>query len=224
MHWLATSLLALALAAQSYPPPFPRTNATKLLENDHIVIWDIVWPKGQPTALHRHVYDQVGTYYQSGGRVITTPDGEARHTTTDVGRLSTTRRGTLHIEEGATEPPLRAVFIELKHDTPYGAVEAGTPPAVAPPFPRKGEKAAFDDERVTIWDYTAVAGTSVTYRHPRDTVVVWLGSGTVRWTPKGQPAETWAVKAGQMRYVPRGTEGTEVVVEGAPRAIVFELK
>ena len=50
--------------AQELPPPFPRTNATKLFENDRINVWDIVWPRGQPTALHRHIYDQVGTYYQ----------------------------------------------------------------------------------------------------------------------------------------------------------------
>ena len=45
----------------SLPPPFPRTNAAKLLETEKVAVWDIVWPKGQPTAMHRHVYDQVGT-------------------------------------------------------------------------------------------------------------------------------------------------------------------
>src|SRR6266480_2824571 len=104
----------VALGAQvALPPPFPRTNATKLLDTDRITVWDIVWPKGQPTALHRHVYDQVGTYYARGGRLITTPDGAARTTMTAVGSLSTTRKGTTHIEEGNTDPPLRAVFIEL---------------------------------------------------------------------------------------------------------------
>src|ERR1700719_2179845 len=102
---------ALVLAAQSYPPAFPRTNATKLMETDRIVVWDIVWPKGQPTPMHQHVHDQVGTYYATGGRAITTPDRVARQTTTPVGGLSTTRKGTTHIEEGTTDPPLRAVFI-----------------------------------------------------------------------------------------------------------------
>ena len=40
---------------------------------------------------------------------------------TEVGSLSTTRKGTTHVEEGTTDPPLRAVFIELKKDTPSGA-------------------------------------------------------------------------------------------------------
>lgn len=224
MQLLATSLLTLALATQSYPPPFPRANAVRLMENEHIAVWDIVWPKGQPTALHRHVYDQVGTYYQAGGRVITTPDGQTRGTTTEVGRLSTTRKGTLHIEEGATDPPLRAVFIELKHDGPYGPADGGTPAGLTPIVPRGAEKPAFEDDRVSIWDRTVVHGSSDSFRYPRDTVVVWLSPGIVRWVPTSGPAETWRVVAGQMRHMPRGTAGVETVVEGDPRAIVFELK
>src|SRR5262245_59618369 len=76
---------ASVVAQQDLPPPFPRTNATKLFENERINVWDIVWPKGQPTVLHRHIYDQVGTYYQRGGRVITTSEGEKRSGTTEVG-------------------------------------------------------------------------------------------------------------------------------------------
>ena len=42
-----------AVSAQpALPPPFPRTNATQLLDPDRITVWDIVWPKGQPTAMH----------------------------------------------------------------------------------------------------------------------------------------------------------------------------
>src|SRR5262245_59902204 len=131
-----SSLFAFLLTLQSYPPPFPRPNATKLLETDQIVVWDIVWPKGEPTPMHRHVYDQVGTYYVTGGRVITSPDGGRRTTTTDVGALSTTKRGTLHIEKGSADPPLRAVFIELKQDGPSGRIDTRTD--LAAPFPREG--------------------------------------------------------------------------------------
>lgn len=82
--WVFLALVAAAQGAmpipsnrapQVYPPAFPRQNATKLLETDGIVVWDIVWPKGQPSPLHRHVFDQVGTYYQAGGRAITPLNG-----------------------------------------------------------------------------------------------------------------------------------------------------
>jgi hypothetical protein len=117
--------MATVMAQEELPPPFPRTNATKLLENDRINVWDIIWPRGQPTVMHRHIYDQVGTYYQRGGRVIRTPDGEQRSNITEVGSLSTTRKGTTHIEEGNTDPPLRAVFIELKQEKPKRSHSGG---------------------------------------------------------------------------------------------------
>ena len=216
-------LCVVALGAQSaLPPPFPRTNATKLLDTDRITVWDIVWPKGQPTAMHRHVYDQVGTYYATGGRVITTPDGAARTTVTEVGRLSTTRKGT-NIEEGSTDPPLRAVFIELKRETASGLPDPdGAGPA---PFPRDGAKRILDDDRVTAWDYTWTSGAQgLRYRPARETVIVWLGAGTLRVTRRDGAATMSDVTAGTMRHMTGGSNETVEVVSGSPRAILFQLK
>src|SRR3954471_11439944 len=157
--WGLITLLLVCVVVVSaqvvLPPPFPRTNATKLLETDRFTVWNIVWPKGQPTAMHRHVYDQVGTYYARGGRTITTPDGNARQAMTEVGALSTTRKGTTHIEEGNTDPPLRAVFIELKSDTAR-MLPAPFPDTMA--FSRPGGRSASDDERVRVTDFTATPG------------------------------------------------------------------
>ncbi len=155
----ASAALAFgALAAQTYPPSFPRPNATKILATDQIVVWKVVWPKGEPTALHRHPHDQVGTYYAPGGRVITGLDGTKREVTTAVGDLSNTKKGTTHIEEGSTDSPLRAVFLELLHDGPSGPLDTSS--SVAPASPREGAEKRSDDERVTVWDYTWPAGTS----------------------------------------------------------------
>ena len=221
-----TLLLACveALSAQStLPPPFPRTNATKLLDTDRITVWDIVWPKGQPTAMHRHVYDQVGTYYATGGRVITTAEGAARATLTELGGLSTTRKGTTHIEEGNTDPPLRAVFIELKRETASGLPDAdlGGPA----PFPRDGAKQILDDDRVTAWDYLWASGPQgLRYRSARETVIVWLGAGTLRVTPRDGAATVRDVKAGTMHHMTRGSNETAEMVSGSARAILFQLK
>ncbi len=223
---LVTLLLVcvVALSAQvALPPPFPRTNATKLLDTDRITVWDIVWPKGQPTAMHRHVYDQVGTYYARGGRLITTPDGTVRAVITEVGSLSTTRKGTTHIEEGNSDPPLRAVFIELKQETASGLPDADVGgPA---PFPRDDAKQILDDERVTAWDYTWASGSQrLRYRPARETVIVWLGSGTVRVRQRGRDATVSDVNAGTMHHLIRGSKETLEVVSGSPRAILFQLK
>jgi len=207
---------ASVLAAQSpLPPPFPRTNATKLLETGKIAVWDIVWPKGQPTAMHRHPHDQVGTYYARGGRVITQPDGTKRENMTEVGSLSTTRKDTTHIEEGATDPPLRAVFIELLQDT--------GPAAAAPDLSgisQSGAKQLLDDDRVTVWDLAWKSG-AFKYHASRDTVIVFLEDGIVRTAPDGVD---FNVKAGTMRYLPRDSVGTIEVLMGAPRTMFFQLK
>jgi hypothetical protein len=219
----STVLVLAALASQAYPPPYPRTNATNLLETDRIAVWRMVWPKGEPSPLHRHVHDQVGTYYTAGGRKITSLDGTERNGFTEIGALSNTAKGTTHVEEGTTDPPLRAVFIELKHETSSGQADATAD--VAPMFPRRGARSRLDNERVAVWDYTGHAGdAAITYVHPRDTVIVWLAPGTVRLTPRNGTPIIVDAAPGQMVYKPRGTVETLEVVEGSPRAFSFELK
>ena len=220
---LGIALACAAAAQDNLPPPFPRLNATKLLENDRIVIWDIVWPNGQPTALHRHVYDQVGTYYASGGRRITQPDGTSRTTMTEVGAISTTRKGTTHIEEGNTDSPLRAVFIELKQATPASPTSGGGSPGRL--LPSGDAKPAFDDERVRVRDVATFKGAEAALRgEPGGTVVVFLGSGRITRTGSDGRMEEVSVEPGTMRYIAPGGEERQTVVEGAPRMMVFELK
>ena len=56
---------ALLLQAQTFPQPFDRDGANKVLENDRVIVWDVAWlPRAYPT--HRHVYDYAGVYYTSG--------------------------------------------------------------------------------------------------------------------------------------------------------------
>lgn len=220
---LLAAALAPVLAQSPLPPPFPRTNATRLLDTAGITVWDIVWPTGQPTALHRHVYDQVGTYYARGGRKITTPDGQSRTAMTEIGGLSTTKKGTTHIEEGNTDPPLRAVFIELKKDTASGLPDAAVEGPAA--FPRAGARQILDDDRVTVWDYTwAPGGGALRYRPARDTVIVWLDAGKIRVTSDGGTEVVTAVQPGSMRHLTRGSKESVEVVDGSPRAMFFQLK
>lgn len=212
--------MPIPAAGQSYPPAFPRQNATKLVETDRIVVWDIVWPKGQPSPLHRHVYDQVGTYYQTGGRAITPISGPTSKSTTPVGNISTTRKGTTHVEEGTTEPPLRAIFIELKSDTP--STQGTDQTSLAP---RAGAKQVHTEDRVTAWDYTWSPGvTPVKSRYERETVIVWLTPGSLRLIEGGGAAKVVTVQPGTMWHREKGAVVTEELVSGSPREIIFEFK
>jgi hypothetical protein len=61
-------------------------------------------------------------------------------------------------------------------------------------------------------------------RYPRNTVTVWLGSGSVRVTPADGKVATLLVEPGEMRYSEAGTVERMDIESGSPRAIVFELK
>ena len=64
MRWMLVAL-AVFLQTSQYPPGYPRPGATKLFENDRVVVWDIGWLK-QEYPVHRHVYALAGVYYTSG--------------------------------------------------------------------------------------------------------------------------------------------------------------
>jgi hypothetical protein len=194
------SLLVVAGQPQTLPPPFPRPNAVKMLDNDRVQIWSVVWPKGQPTPLHRHIYDITGTYIAPGDRVITDVDGSKRPVTNAAGGIVWQFKGLTHIEEGTSDQPLRAVMIDLKGDVASGKT---VKPAGAPEF-AGGPKPLLDNARVTVWD----APMSPTrHTHIRDTVVVWTDGGE-----------------GRAIFLPAGTVHTHEPIGSATRATIFELK
>jgi len=200
-------LMLLAVGAQApLPPPFPRPGVVKLLENPRIVVWNIAWPKGQPTAMHRHIYDLVGSYYTSGDRVITEVDGSTRNVTNKAGEITFRQKGLTHIEEGISDSPLRAVFIELKEDGPSGA--AGGSPVAVTPFREIGVKRLMDNPRVTVWSYDRGSAPSAPPRHfhDRDAVTVWIVDGTPH-----------------AAFVPSGTVHTEEQA-GVAAMTVYEIK
>ena len=200
MRKLATVAIAAALlaplGAQDYPPPFPRTNAERVVETPRFTVWRVVWPKGQPTAMHRHPHDQVGTYYASGTRAITTPDGNRREADTAFGAQSNTRAGTLHIEEGISDVPLRAVFIELTD---------------------------VARENVSMTDYTWPIGAAETRVEAFDAVYVWMGDGTIRQTVDGGAPEVFTAAPGKVQFRPRGSVHRDEAISGTPRAFIYAL-
>jgi hypothetical protein len=208
MRTLAIGVIAFAIGTQQpLPPPFPRPGVVKMLENARVVVWNISWPKGQPTALHRHAYDLVGSYYTSGDRVITEVDGTKRNVTNKAGEITFRQKGLTHIEEGISDSPLRAVFIELKQDVPSDRL-AGPPGPVAHFHDLDGTKRLMDNSRVTVWSYDrASAASDKRHVHDRDAVTVWLIDGTPH-----------------AAFISAGTVHTEEQVGVIASATVYELK
>ncbi len=88
MRLMAALISLLALGVQTYPPPYPRSGTTSLIDNGRVQVWDVSWPQGKPSPLHRHLYDMTGLYYWPGDRVITAVDGSTRHISTTTARSS----------------------------------------------------------------------------------------------------------------------------------------
>jgi quercetin dioxygenase-like cupin family protein len=202
MRLTISLLLAWLVVADSYPPPFPRPGASKLLDNERVQVWDVAWPKGQPTPLHRHPYAMTGIYYAPGDRMITALDGSKRPVATKAGGIVWQLKGITHIEEGTSDDPLRAVMIELKGDGPSGAIDRSSDVS---PF-AGASMPLLDNERVTVWEYPGTAAPS-RHRHARDTVVVWSEG-----------------RAGRAIFLAAGTVHTPEPISAGAKATLFELK
>ncbi len=196
------SLFVVAGQTQTLPPPFPRPNAVKLLDNDRVQVWNVAWPKGQPTPLHRHIYDITGIYIAPGDRMITAVDGSKRPVSNAAGGIVWQFKGLTHIEEGTSDNALRAVMIELKGDGPSGKT---VKPAGVPVF-SGGAKPLLDNDRVIVWDYPGTAAP-VRHAHAGDTVVVWTEGGE-----------------GRAMFLPAGTVHTPEPISAGAKATIFELK
>ena len=195
------SLLVQAVPA-SLPPAYPRTGAVKILDNDRVQVWNIAWLKGQPSPLHRHLYDLVGVYYEPGDRMIISPEGAKRPVSTKAWDIAFQKAGLTHIEEGVSDSPLRSVFVEMKQPGLYGTDAAGN----AAPFADDGATQKLDNERVTVWEFIEKPSAR-THRHTHDAVVVAFDGRS--------PRATW---------VEQGTVHQDEAAREASRFNVFEIK
>ena len=83
-------------------------------------MWDVSWLK-QKYPLHTHRYDLVGISYQEGDRIITQGNAPGRLVNTKPWVFQTNRANVTHVEEGASDPPMKGVLIELKTPAPRPA-------------------------------------------------------------------------------------------------------
>lgn len=196
--------LALLLLSQELPPPYPRAGTTKMFENDRVVVWNISWLR-QSYPQHRHPYDMTGVYYTTGDRIIISPEGERRAAHTEAWNITFQRVGLTHAEEGASDEPLRSVFVEMKQ--PSMGAAAAHPGEAA--FPVGSPSQRLDNDRVTVWEFGAPgAAAQGAHRHVHEAVAVSFDAS-------GSP---------QARYIERGTVHETDVQPRSTRTFVFEIK
>jgi hypothetical protein len=224
---LVCAVAAAAVSAQStYPPPYPREGITLAFENARVYVWTgVAGIKDRPTEMHRHVYDLAGVFLDDGGMQKNTgPDGSITRSTTPTHRGDAVfrRKGATHIEEWLQDG-IRVVAVELK-DVASQPAPAGAP-SLSVSFPREGATMRQESDRVVLWEYQWQPGRKVPLHvQNRDAVIVPLESGRLQLTPEhGQP-RTVTLTFGGAAFIARGESFSEEATEGAPKAIVIELK
>jgi hypothetical protein len=196
------TVLALFVQTTPLPPAYPRPGTTKLLENNRVIVWDISWLK-QQYPLHRHPYDLTGVYYTDGDRIIVSESGGRRPVHTASWETAFQLKGVTHIEEGASDSPLRAVFVEMKEPSASGVMDKAAMPAA---FPDGVGKQLRDNERSVLWEFVPPPASKA-HRHQRDAIVI-----------------AFAGKSPKASFVNRGTVHNDEGVSGADSLYVVELK
>jgi len=196
-------LLVATVTAQpsGLPPPFLRPGTTLLLQNDAVAVWNVSWLK-QQYPLHTHRYDLVGVSYAEGDRIITQGNAPGRLVTTKAWVFQTNRANVTHVEEGASDPPMRAVLIEVKTAAPR--------PPVAPPPDGLHQVAGapvWENDRAAAWVVMPGSAAPV-HRHAGDAVELTFDGST---TPKAA-------------FLVAGTTHTGPAPGEGGRAYIFEIK
>jgi hypothetical protein len=216
---IALGLSVLTAVAQSYPPAYPRKNATEILQNDRVNVWEVLWPKDQPTPMHEHTFDQFSITLREGSKRATRPGGPLGKPHGDtVGSVAFTPKGTIHMEEGTSDIPTQKIMLEVK---PFASAED-----VQAVLPAEGAVKVFENGRLAAWDLTWKPQQAISYDAENfATVTVFLDGGTIH-SLTGQGAAQDAVRhPGEVVYSAQGTEAhTEQAMSGSPRAVIVELK
>jgi quercetin dioxygenase-like cupin family protein len=230
MHRCRVLFVALALvtaagstAAQQPPPAFPREGATKILENDRVIVWDVQLRKGQRADLHTHPYDIVSVTLTPGGHQDHGADGVSEDRLFKTGDVRFTPKGRTHFEVGLTDPPRRAIVTELKPVAPGPAPAAAKYP---PAYPREGAKKILENDRVILWDVTLEnSRRTEVHMHPYDIMSVTIVPGAIRDVGVDGTIEERRFEMGQVRYQTQGRVHADEGASPVPRrSIVIEFK
>jgi hypothetical protein len=202
--WQTKLVLLAVLTGQAQtpdlPPPFPRPGTTEIFQNDVVAVWNVSWLK-QQYPLHTHRYDLIGISYAEGDRIITQGTAPGRLVNTKAWVFQTNRANVTHVEEGASDPPMRAVLIELKRPAPSGTVGEG-----ADGLRQVAGAPGWENNRAAGW-IVMPGSPPPTHRHTGDAVEL-VFDGT---TPKAT-------------FVPAGTMHSGPAAPTNGRAVIFELK
>src|SRR5215469_15745852 len=198
----------------------PRPGATEILDNERGRVWDVIYPPGMSTGMHRHPSDFLGIELIETQLKITTPDGKEHINPVHRGDIYMLPKGLTHMEEGMIGHPQRnTILIELKDAGPHNYKNNGNAPDG---FSADGAKKTADNSRVILWDVTFAKGAATKpFFQNRDMFLIPEEAGTL--VIGGDEAKTLPVANGQIVFLPGGHTRT-IQASDAIRVGVAELK
>jgi hypothetical protein len=112
---------------KKWPPAFPRPGATKVFENDKLIVWDEILTSTEE-HMHKHILDAICIYIQDGaikatdanGKVTIRPIGTSYPGQKDPHVSAYVKAGLGPHSEAAADPthPRRVFWIELQGTEP----------------------------------------------------------------------------------------------------------
>lgn len=93
-------------------------DSTVKVDNDVVRILKAVDLPHQKSALHRHEWNRVMIYLDSGDLEVTTQDGHKEQQHWKAGQVAWSPAGPLHTSENVGSAPLRIVEVEVKKPAP----------------------------------------------------------------------------------------------------------
>ncbi len=219
----ATPLKAQDQSNLKIVPALPRPGATEILDNDRGRVWDVIYPPGMPTGMHRHASDFVGVELVNTQLKVTTPDGKVRVAPIHRGQIYMLPKGLTHIEENVIGQPQRnSILIELKDGGPHLYPNPGHEPDG---FAADGAKKVADNPRVTLWDtHWRQGGPAQSFFQNRDIFLVPIDAGVLSITSPDEPTQTLPLAGGQVVFLAGGHVRAIQSTKGTVRAAVVELK
>jgi hypothetical protein len=240
----AASLLAAGavVIAQTHSPAFPRPGAKPVTPNlvgvegpdaehppsaaDVMNAWDVTYTRGQATGLRERQFDQLVVTIDEGAVKVTRPDKTWTIERRKMGSVQFESKGTVLAEEGASDPPSRAIVVQFKSyaavpKLPPAALRDAAAKGIAPQFPRRGVVKLFENEQMTVWDDSyPLNQLREMHAHFRTTIGIFIQGGEGRQTPVNHP-----YYVGEVNFSPpRLRTHQDFAVKGPPRGIFVEFK
>src|SRR6185437_806802 len=211
-----------AQPAKDYPPGWPRPGATLLVENDRGAAYNVVYPKDQPTPLHRHRYFFAGLDLNTATIRVTQPDGKSGLHPVIKNRMWFLPKDLTHQEMSTTDPGRHTVVIDIKDKhIPEAANTTGLPADKYADYQAK----VVDNDHVIIWDCAWSPGAeAISGFDGRDMFIAFAEGGDFSIAAPGQPAKVKHVETGQAIFLPGGQARVLASAGGTIHAMLVEVK